>query len=146
MSTPGAATEMYLPKVGAGEQLVRDVARCHIRDRAGKSGGDFDPALPAATISTMHAFAVGHLERARPGKLMLMMRAPWFTDQLMALEDIERRALGDGRAGGEGVPSAERAAGVVPSSRWCATVAPAIVAFSVTELARNVFGWIQIIS
>jgi hypothetical protein len=60
---------------------------------------------------------------------MLMMRAPWFTDQLMALEDIERRALGDGRAGGEGVPSEERAAGVVPSSRWCATVAPAIVAF-----------------
>ena len=42
--------------IGAGEQLVVDVGRRH-RDHvgigAGKSGGDFGPALPAAAISTM---------------------------------------------------------------------------------------------
>jgi hypothetical protein len=56
MSTPGAASEIYFPRLAPVNSLSStSVAVTAITKgmAAGKSGGDFGPALPAAAIKTM---------------------------------------------------------------------------------------------
>src|SRR5580704_13824304 len=84
MSTPGAATAIYLPRL-APENILSlasvAVTAMTLGSAPGNSGGDFGPALPAAAISTMPlscAFlSARSIEGSRgPAKLILMMRTP----------------------------------------------------------------------
>src|SRR5215813_11049649 len=94
MSTPGAETEMYFPRLAPVNNLsstsVAVTAITYGSKAPGNSGGDFGPALPAAAIRTMPLSYAALSARASegslgPAKLILMMRAPSCTDQLMPL-------------------------------------------------------------
>src|SRR4029450_13635073 len=84
---------MYFPRFAPVNNLSStSVAVTAITDgsAAGKSGGDFGPALPAAGIRTMSLSYAALIARASeaslgPAKLILMMRAPSCADQLMPL-------------------------------------------------------------
>src|SRR5262249_52226261 len=94
MSTPGAATEMYFPRLALANNLsstsVAVTAITYGLRAPGNSGGDFGPALLAAAIKTMPLSYAAWSARSSegsfgPAKLILMMRAPWRTDQSMPL-------------------------------------------------------------
>src|SRR5262249_49367216 len=93
MSTPGAAIEIYFPRLAPVKSLSSTsvaVTAITYGSAPGNSGGDFGPALPAAAIRTMPLsyadLSARPSEGSRgPAKLMLMMRAPSCTDQLMPL-------------------------------------------------------------
>src|SRR6266436_7321140 len=84
MSTPGADTEMYLPRLAPVNSLsLASVAVTAITlgSAPGNSGGDFGPALPAAAISTMPLSCAALRVRSRegsrgPAKLILITRTP----------------------------------------------------------------------
>src|SRR5262252_8829328 len=134
MSTPGAATEMYFPRLAPVNNLsLTSVAVTAITygSAPGNSGGDFGPALPAAAIRTMPLSYAALSARSSegslgPAKLILMMRAPSCTDQLMPLRMLNVVLSAVAAVVEKACTASSRAAGAVPSKRWCAAMAPAV--------------------
>src|SRR5215469_5302096 len=126
MSTPGAATEMYFPRLAAVNSLLStSVAVTAITKgmAPGKSGGDFGPALPAAAIRTMPLSYVALSARSSegslgPAKLILMMRTLSCTDQLMPLRMLNVVLSAVAAVLEKACTASSGAAGAVPSKRW----------------------------
>src|SRR5262245_62793275 len=84
---------MYFPRFAPVHNLSSTsvaVTAITLGSAAGKSGGEFGPALPAAATRTMPLSYAALSARASegslgPAKLILMMRAPSCADQLMPL-------------------------------------------------------------
>src|SRR5258707_14280719 len=113
MSTPGAATEMYFPRLAPVNTLSSTsvaVTAITYGSAPGNSGGDFGPALPAAAIRTMPLSYAALSARASEGslgpeKLMLMMRTPSCTDQLMPLRLFKLVLSAGAPVPGEALPA-----------------------------------------
>src|SRR5438094_4624294 len=113
MSTPGAATEIYFPRLAPVNSLSSTsvaVTAITYGSAPGNSGGDFGPALPPAAIRTMPLSYAALSARSSegslgPAKLILMMRAPSCTDQLTPLRMLNVVLSAVAAVVGEGVHS-----------------------------------------
>src|SRR5258707_7366139 len=133
MSTPGAATEMYFPRLAPVNNLLSTsvaVTAITYGSAPGKSEGDFGPALPAAAIRTMPLSYAALSARASegslgPAKLILMMRAPSCADQLMPLRILNVVLSAVVALAEQALTASSRAASAGPTHRWGAATAPA---------------------